>query len=475
MSFNTFTFVVFAAVFYSVFPFVARRRQLLYAFVVVSSFVFYGWWDARYLALLVLTGLIDYAAALCMVRWPAARRGIFIASVTSNLSILVLFKYSRFVADNIDALSRTVGISLSVSSHLPALFAVLPVGISFYTFHSLSYTIDVYRGRLMPTPNPLKFFAFLSLFPPLVAGPILRAAEFLPQLDRRPEVTSQQVRDGTILVVMGYFKKTVLADNLAPFVDAAFGAPLIHTSPVYWWLIASLFAVQIFCDFSGYSDIARGLSKWMGYELTLNFDRPYESTSLRDFWTRWHISLSTWFRDYIYLPLGGSKRGAGTAHRNLWFTMLLSGFWHGAGWTYLAWGAYHAALISIERLTAWPEKLARSVAGRIATRVLVLALVWVGWILFRAQSISQAGQIIATMFSWRPLTWDFFPDRIGLVPLIVLATTAVWVLVGRGAMRWAETATPRVVLWLEPPLVAVLALCCVYLRGPGKQFIYFQF
>ena len=224
----------------------------------------------------------------------------------------------------------------------------------------MSYTIDVYRGRMKPVTNLFHFFAFLSMFPQLVAGPIVRARDLIPQLEKNRDTTEAERWDGLKLIVGGYFKKVVIADNLAPFVNTAFAAVPSPDSSLYWWLVIAAFAFQIFFDFAGYSDIARGLAKWMGYDFLVNFDHPYTSTSLREFWARWHISLSTWFRDYVYIPLGGSKKGESWGHVSMWMTMVISGLWHGAAFHFLVWGAVHALFLSIERITLWPERLKKT-------------------------------------------------------------------------------------------------------------------
>ncbi len=324
----------------------------------------------------------------------------------------------------------------------------------------------------------LHFFAYLSMFPQLVAGPIVRAADLLPQLRHARPTTEAQRWTGLKLIVAGYAKKVVLADNLAPLVQGAFAAGTLPDSGAYWWLVMTLFAFQIYCDFSGYSDIARGLAHWMGYDFPLNFDHPYIAASFREFWTRWHISLSTWFRDYVYIPLGGSRTAGRAGIRNLWITMLLSGLWHGAAWTMIAWGALHALYLSVERWTNWPRRLAELPGGRHCATLTVFLLTVLAWVPFRATSLSQATHIGLTMLNpWRfnaSAAADLFRSEKVLVWLL-LAT-----LVGR--QLWFHFRLDRVTwhlppLWraLEPVPVAVLLWACVMLRGPGQAFIYFQF
>jgi alginate O-acetyltransferase complex protein AlgI len=263
----------------------------------------------------------------------------------------------------------------------------------------MSYTFDVYRNKLKPTKSILQFFAYLSMFPQLVAGPIVRAETMLPQLLEVKGVSNEKRWDGFQLIVRGYFKKMVIADNLAPLVMAAFSAPDINTSTMFWWGAIIAFAFQIYCDFAGYSDIARGLALWMGYDFPDNFNHPYISTSIREFWERWHISLSTWFRDYLYIPLGGNRKGKFRSYINLWITMLVSGLWHGAAWTFVAWGAVHAFFASAERLTGWPEKIGKSSVAKFLAWFIVSIQVLVAWVFFRAENINQALDILKVLYS----------------------------------------------------------------------------
>ena len=309
MLFNSLVFLVFAALFFGLWPLIKPRRNFRYLFLVTCSFVFYGWWDWRFLFLIIASGLLDFFSGMGMVAHPKAKKFYLALSIMGNIGSLMVFKYSGFFADNLSALLSLLGLDLELRAGIPSFVLILPVGISFYTFQSMSYTIDVYKNQLKPTRNVLHFFAYLSLFPQLVAGPIIRAADLLPQLAENRSTTEQQRWEGLHLIVHGFVKKVFIADNLAYFVTEAFTNPIHSESYLFWWVIMTAFAFQIYCDFSGYSDIARGLAKWMGYDFMVNFNHPYIATSLREFWSRWHISLSTWFRDYVYIPLGGSKGG----------------------------------------------------------------------------------------------------------------------------------------------------------------------
>jgi len=474
MLFNSLEFLVFFALFIALWPLMRRRDNLRWGYLVVASLVFYGWWDWRFIFLLVGSGLIDFLAALGMQRWPARRRLLLAASIAGNLGVLGTFKYLDFGLRNLNRLLAVLGLDVAV----PLAELTLPVGISFYTFQSMSYTIDVYRGRLGPTRNPLHFFAYLAMFPQLVAGPIVRASNLLPQLRQARPISAAQRWSGLKLILTGYAKKVVLADNLAPLVQGAFALGTLPESGAYWWLVMTLFALQIYCDFSGYSDIARGLAHWMGYDFPVNFDHPYIAVSFRDFWSRWHISLSTWFRDYVYIPLGGSRGGTWAGYRNIWLTMLVSGLWHGAAWTMLAWGVLHATYLSAERLTNWPRRLAALPGGRHLAALVVFGLVVLAWVPFRATSLSQAACIGLTMVS----PWRFDPGGAG--SLFNSENTLLWMLVLALVARqlWFHLRLDRV-SWRLPPLLhalepiplAVLLWACVMLRGPGQEFIYFQF
>ncbi len=471
MLFNSIEFLVFFAVVLAIWPLVRSRNNRRWAGLVAASLFFYGWWDWRFLFLLIGSGLIDYTAGLAMARCPRHRRAWLAVSIAGNLGTLATFKYLDFLIDNANGLLPLLGIDL----RFPRAGLILPIGISFYTFQSMSYTIDVYRERLEPTRNILHFFAYLAMFPQLVAGPIVRAAHLLPQLAETPHPTERDRWEGLRLIVHGYFKKVVIADTLAPVVGAAFGATTVVDSGLYWWVIMTMFALQIYGDFSGYSDIARGLARWMGYDFPLNFNHPYIASSFRDFWGRWHISLSTWFRDYVYIPLGGSRRGSRSAHVNMWLTMVISGLWHGAAWTFVGWGALHALYLSIERLTDWPRRLACLPGGRHLATALVFVLVVVAWVFFRAESFGQAWSVLALMFNVGRLDPGPIRELIhwrDLLPVAAMGLYHLYLYFGLDSVRWPEWNLRPL---LQPAVLAVLIWACIFLRGPGNAFIYFQF
>jgi D-alanyl-lipoteichoic acid acyltransferase DltB (MBOAT superfamily) len=388
-------FLVFVLALYLCLPQRAQNRMLL-----VASYVFYGAWDWRFLGLIALSTLIDYAVGLRIAASddPARRKRWVVVSIVSNLGILGAFKYAGFFAASLGRLGEALGLDVSP----PVLSIVLPVGISFYTFQTLSYTIDVYRGLLKPTRNLLDFALFVSFFPQLVAGPIERATRLLPQIEGARRTTSQQLASGAWLILWGTFKKVVVADNLGALVNAVY-APGAEPTGLEVLFATYAFAFQIYGDFSGYTDVARGVARLLGVELMLNFDLPYLATSPADFWRRWHISLSSWLRDYLYIPLGGNRKGRARTYVNLMLTMLLGGLWHGAAWTFVVWGAYQGLLLALHRaLAPWLARVApTTAAGRAAwwlVRVVVtFHLVCLGWLVFRAASLDDVLRLLGTL------------------------------------------------------------------------------
>ena len=475
MLFNSIVFLVFLVGFFAVWPLVRARHNLRWTYITLCSFFFYGWWNWRYTFLLFYSGTVDYFVGLGIGRYPRLKKPFLVLSLLSNIGILCTFKYLGFFTANLSAALQALHLG-----RIPVIHLVLPIGISFYTFQSLSYTIDVYKGKLAPEKNFLHFFAFLSMFPQLVAGPIVRAYDLLPQLSHYKTTTERERWSGFELIMFGYFKKVVVADNLAPVINEAFKTWHLHGSGAFWWIIMVMFSFQIYCDFSGYSDIARGLARWMGYEYPLNFDHPYIATSIRDFWTRWHISLSTWFRDYVYFPLGGSRRGARWGHLNMWVTMVVSGFWHGAAWTFLIWGALHAFYLSLERVTEWPTRLMRLPGGRHLCIVVVFLLALVAWVFFRAPTFGQAIHVTSLMFNFGRWDWAAARELVWSRQMFLVALMAARHLYFHGRNARAQAGTQgAVATWipwaLQPAMVGLLIAACVFFRGPGSAFIYFQF
>lgn len=395
-------------------------------------------------------------------------------SLLGNIGGLAVFKYSGFMASLIDGVGSSLGIDLNLYSSLPEFSLIVPVGISFYTFQSMSYTIDVYQNRLKPTSNIVHFFAFLSMFPQLVAGPIIRAKDMLYQLKEDRKVSVVQVWFGLRLMVYGFFQKMVIADNLGPIVNNAFLDNGTQPTFLYWWMVMLAFSFQIYFDFAGYSSIARGLAKLMGYHFRKNFDHPYHALSLREFWTRWHISLSTWFRDYVYIPLGGGKGAKWKGFRNMWITMLISGLWHGPAMHFVLWGGVHAFCLTIERITNWPKYLHKYSIGKLLAFFIVMIQVVVAWVFFRATSLEQSMTIIGKLFSLNlegaELIFEQYFDT--LVFLVLAIGLELWYYTKRKSPRIRQ-ATRNIVY--DTVTMAVLIVACIYFRGPAAEFIYFQF
>jgi D-alanyl-lipoteichoic acid acyltransferase DltB (MBOAT superfamily) len=448
----------------------ARGRLLV---ITIASLVFYGTWSVKFLGLIVVSSVVDYVCGLLMdVRGTDARRrkAILLTSVVVNLGILGYFKYANFFIDNAKAL---------LGDLVPGgvIEVVLPPGISFYTFQTMSYTIDVYRGQIRPTRSFARFFVYVSFFPQLVAGPIERAARLMPQLEQalRVRFHAANLVAGTRLIVWGMFKKVVIADACASLVEPVYAAPAAYDG---WAALVATYAftLQIYCDFSAYSDIARGSARLLGVELMLNFDQPYLARNVQEFWRRWHISLSEWFRDYVYLPLGGSRRGRARTLVNLTATMFLSGLWHGAAWNFVVWGLFHGVLLLLHALWAGRERtraLGRrlGIAGAGLSWLVTFQLVVVGWVLFRVDALADAGTILGAMaaapFSGTlpsgPQLWFF--AAVG----VFLAASAL-----TRKLRWRERidADPAAALLFYG--AALLATLTLGAEG-GPQFIYFQF
>ncbi|MBM3880219.1 MAG: MBOAT family protein [Verrucomicrobia bacterium] len=489
MLFNSAVFLVFFAGFLLLYYLVRHSLAARNALIVVASYAFYGWWDWRFLSLLWISSLVDYAVgrALEPPRPDRHRRAWLALSLIVNLGLLGFFKYYGFFVDSFIALLDRLGLDAE-----PRLLrVVLPVGISFYTFQSLSYALDVYRRQLTPTRNLVSFLAYVSFFPQLVAGPIERARHLLPQFERTLTLTRTQLVTGVWLILWGMFKKVVLADNLAPLVELVYGQPA-HAAPLVA-LGTIAFAFQIYCDFSGYSDIARGLASVLGFELRLNFNLPYLATNLREFWRRWHISLSTWLRDYLYVSLGGNRHGPSRTRLNLLLTMLLGGLWHGAAWNFVLWGLWHGIGLLVHRwwserprATPLPQPEPHPAPGRqeptppqppnpLARQLLAWSLtmlvVGYGWLLFRAQSWADILTLTSALAQWSVPPW-FASYALNLaaftLPLILMQS---WQATTKDLL--APLTLPA---WTRALLQGCLLTAIVlFWRKDSTPFIYFQF
>ncbi len=479
MLFNSLIFLIFAFLFFTLLPFVNKlKNNFRWLFFTIASFIFYGWWDWRFLFLIIGSGLIDFFAGILITKKQKYKTLFLILSLIGNLGSLAAFKYSSFFAENFSLLLSHFGIIIDLKSKIPEFMLILPVGISFYTFQSMSYTIDIYRGRLQPTKNILQFFSYLAMFPQLVAGPIVRARDLLPQLTKVKKVSKVENWNGLKLILIGFFKKVVLADNIAPLVNYAFNDSNTAHSTIFWWIAIIGFAFQIYFDFSGYSDIARGLAKWMGFHFRINFNHPYISTSIKEFWTRWHISLSTWFRDYVYIPLGGSRKGKFRSHLNMWITMVVSGFWHGAAWTFVIWGALHAFFLSLERIFKIPVKLQKIPGGKILALILLLFQVMIAWVFFRAESFHQAVDIIKYMLNFN-FSIDFDTNKPWFINGVFFIIVGIFIetYYFLNIKKWSYSLNMNSVYrkFIEPAYLIILIAAIIFLRGKGQEFIYFQF
>jgi len=465
MLFNSLQFFVFFVVVLVLFylgPRAWRRWVLL-----LASYFFYMSWNAKFVALLLTLTAIDYTAALWIERSEGTRRKRFLVlSLAANLGFLGFFKYYNFLAENLVSL-------LDLRPHMFALSIILPLGISFHTFQSMSYVIDVYRGEQKAIRNPVDYALFIAFFPQLVAGPIVRAREFFGNLFHWEAPTSEEQLRGVLLMFLGLTKKIALADRFSPIADSYFRNAAGHAGAMSAWTGAIAFALQIFFDFSGYTDMAIGMALLLGFHFPVNFRRPYLAFSITDFWHRWHISLSRWLRDYLYIPLGGNRHGNLQTYRNLMLTMLLGGLWHGASWNFAIWGAYHGALLSLERIAgrkrfqdppAWWLYPFRAIA--------TFVLVTVGWVFFRAATFADTRYIIGQMFGGVSGPGDI------VIPIWLLVLVAMSLLLAVAEEKWEGIERlARAPAWAYATAL-ILLLVSVEMIGVTEQqipFVYFQF
>lgn len=464
MLFNSLSFILFAALFFLGWPLAKRHRLVRFVYIVVFSLFFYGWANPWNICILLLCVSVDFVAGLLIQNRPGHKRFWMLLSIGTNLFVLCFFKYSFFLAQGI-------GLPPELTMRLP-LPHQLPLGISFFTFQSMTYAIDVYRGKITPTRNYLHYLAFTVMFPHLLAGPIVRASHLLPQLNEVPETSWQDRREGLWRIVLGCFRKMVVADNLAPAVGAAFASGVVVNSAAYWWVIMTMFAIQLYCDFAGYSEIARGLAKWMGYDFPVNFNSPFDSTSFRELWSRWHISLSTWFRDYVFQPLTRFGKRGGWLYANLVITMTLSGIWHGSGWSFAVWGLWNGGLLALERATHFTAKVEKiPFGGRFAANAIVLGLMFLGMTAFRSESFEQALAISGRMIAGPAVLKQV--GEIDRSALLILCLCFVWhcgALALKGVTLKESTAA-----WLQRAAIIAMAALVMIARGRGHDFVYFQF
>ena len=481
MLFNSWTFWVFFVIVLPIYWLLPHRRQTL--FLIGASYLFYGWWDWRFLPLIAFSTVMDYYLGLLVAATPPgpSRRSYVIVSVVVNLALLGVFKYYNFFSAELAHGLSSFGVQVS----LPVLHLILPVGISFYTFQSMSYVLDISRGVTKPAVSFPDFALYVCFFPHLVAGPIMRSGAkdhdpsgrgLLKQIAAPRFYRDRDFQDGLYFILLGLFKKIVIGDNMATLVNGVFQGDPSRLSGMEVLAGVYAFAWQIYADFSGYSSIAQGVAKWMGIDLMDNFRMPYLAVSPGDFWRRWHISLSTWLRDYLYVPLGGSRGGKLLTYRNLMITMVLGGIWHGASWTFIAWGLFHGLLLCGYRLAAGDASDAGAASyswfGRTWRIVLMFHFACLGWLLFRAESMSQAWTFLRLMATDPRLT----PLAVSMFGLIAfysgpLFLYEIWV------ERRKNMASLVTAPWYPRAFVyAYSVLMVIFFPSPvAHEFIYFQF
>lgn len=485
MLFNSLEFLLFFPIVMGLYLVCPDRYR--WALLLAASYYFYAAWKAEYVLLIVAATLIAYGAALQMTRTErqSVRLALLLVSVISNLAILLAFKYFNFFSDSL----RTILAQLNIFYDSPLIEVLLPVGISFYTFQIIGYSVDVYRRQLEPERHLGYFALFVAFFPQLVAGPIERAAHMLPQFRRRFELDAARLTGGLQLVLWGLFKKVVIADRLGLYVDAVYNQPTTYTGwPI--WVATFFFAFQIYCDFSGYTDIAIGLARMMGFDLMQNFKQPYFATSPVDFWRRWHISLSTWFRDYLYIPLGGNRVTVSRWYANLLIVFLVSGLWHGARWTFVIWGGLHGLYVigevaTHQARTAFVRRLGldrRPGLLAAGSRFFTFGLVCLTWLFFRANSVADALALLTRLLPLNNLAeinapWLAVVDHPTAQMVLALGLILLLLAVQLAQVQgWQWPDLQRRPLWLRWAAYLFLTLSILNLGVTSEvPFIYFQF
>ena len=481
MLFNSYEFLIFIPIVFLLYWFVCCNRQTQNLLIVIASYIFYGWWNWKFLILIAITTLCSFISGLLIEQnnsSPKLRKFISAGNILINLFILGLFKYYNFFVDNIKNLMEEL-----FNYHIDwiTMDIILPVGISFYTFQAIGYTIDVYKKKLPPSRDIIEFFAYISFFPQLVAGPIERATNLLIQFQHKRQFDYASAVDGMRQILWGFFKKLVIADNCAVVVNSYWNQ-YQELSGLMLFILGALFTFQIYCDFSGYSDIAIGCSRLFGFNLMRNFNFPYFSRSIPEFWRRWHISLTTWFRDYIYFPLGGSRCDKWKIIRNVYLVWGISGLWHGANWTFVCWGLYHATLLAIYNLLGINTKYNNIVAFKQILPTIketfqilfTFFLAVIGWIIFRAETMSQAVDYFAHMI--RNLSFDF--SEIHGEQFFFLGLTMLffeWLQRDKQHALQFSSVKPfnsRITRW---SIYYLIILAIVKYAGASQTFIYFQF
>ncbi|XLS30789.1 MBOAT family O-acyltransferase [Flavobacteriaceae bacterium M23B6Z8] len=468
MIFNSLAFLIFfPVVFFIYWSIPARFVRVQNILLLVASYFFYGWWDWRFLSLIAFSTIVDYFLGIAIHRQeePKKRKFFLLLSLCTNLGLLGFFKYFNFFIDSWVSAWNAVGYDMQYST----LNIILPVGISFYTFQTMSYSIDIYRKELTPTRNFIAFATFVSLFPQLVAGPIERASNLIPQILVKRGWNYERFKDGVLQIAVGFFRKVVVADSIGVIIDGIYNNPEIHNASSILMAIV-LYSFQIYFDFSGYSDIAIGTAKLLGFDFKRNFNLPYFSSSITEFWRRWHISLSSWLRDYLYIPLGGNRNGVVKQYRNLFITMLLGGLWHGSSWNFVIWGGIHGVLLGLEKKFGWVAtryKLFQNLGVFIAVSLI--------WVFFRSINFQDSVVIFEKLF-----TGDYLmpyygsTNRIaGLAYGLFLALSMdIYLFIKDTALENLGSKIPNVTYVL---LLNFIIINTILFFSSASNFIYFQF
>jgi alginate O-acetyltransferase complex protein AlgI len=469
MLFNSIEYLIFLPIVFLIYWLLKSNFKSQNILLLISSYVFYGWWDYRFLSLIIFSSFLDYYVGLKIdaAKGQKLKKRWLLVSLCSNLGLLGIFKYYNFFADSFATTMSNVGWEVNDLT----LNIILPVGLSFYTFQTLSYSIDIYRGQIKPSKDIVGFFTFVSLFPQLVAGPIERASNLIPQIENKRNLNVTLIKTGIFQIFIGLFRKVAIADNLGVYVDSVYANQDIHNGSTL--LIATVFyAFQIYFDFSGYSDIAIGSAKLFGFNFNRNFNFPYFSKTLTEFWRRWHMSLSFWLRDYLYISLGGNRKGVAITYRNLLLTMLIGGLWHGSSWNFIIWGGIHGIFLSLEKYTFSALKIKTFNAfGYIYTFIVVL----ISWVFFRAPDLPTAASIVGKIFRF-----NFDPLFIGDINAFVnaLLLLSLGVLIDLKIFRSDSSLEDYGVRFSVVKLsfivsILILMLCLFY--STAENFIYFQF
>jgi len=472
MLFNSIDFFIFLIIVLTVYYSLSFSVRFQNIFLLIASYFFYGWWDYRFTSLILLSSVLDFYCGKKIQSSPNDKKKYLIMSLVGNLGVLAFFKYFNFFISSFSEFIRIMGLNVN-----PVVISiVLPIGISFYTFQTLAYTIDVYRGDIVPSKNFIDFALYVSFFPQLVAGPIERPTNLLKQISNKRHADVEMITSGIFLIVLGLFKKVAIADYLAvTLVEEPFTSPNAYDS-ISLWIGVYAFALQIYGDFSGYTDTARGVARILGFELMENFQHPYFSTNITDFWRRWHVSLSTWLRDYLYIPLGGSRKGKNRTYYNLMVTMLLGGLWHGASWKFVIWGGLHGLYLTVHKLLLRGKKHSTTIGSNFKERFfgvikigLTFNVVCLTWVFFRAKDFTTAMNYLYGMLS-------FHINKISIPIVFIYGIIAILVC---DIPQYASNDHLAMMKW--PPLlkglIITFMLLAILFLHPSQNvpFIYFQF